>query len=129
VRYFFSQSHGDHSGCSAKKCALVCRSAAKCGTYLSSPNFTIWQNSAGVALAIYVQVIEDFGWDAMQRVLSSYETGKSSTYPKDTQGQVDLLWSKYSIESGEDLSPLLRKWGIPFTSNLTSKVTGLAIYT
>lgn len=70
---------------------------SKFATYLASPNFATWQADPGIALAIYVQVIEDYGWSVLQRVFTSYETGNSSTYPMDTQGRIDLFWSKYSI--------------------------------
>ena len=40
--------------------------------YLLSPNFTTWKSSPGIALCIYAQVIEDYGWDAMKNVFTSY---------------------------------------------------------
>jgi hypothetical protein len=39
------------------------------------------RRNAGLYLLIYAQVIEDFGWDSMRNVLTSYETGDSATYP------------------------------------------------
>ncbi len=50
--------------------------------YLLSPNFTTWKKDPKIALFVYAQVIEDYGWDSMKKVMTSYETGVSSTYPK-----------------------------------------------
>ena len=77
---------------------------------------------------IYAQVIEDFGWDVMKRVFTSYETGDEKTYPKDIQGKIDLFWSKMSIEAGCYLSSLLQKWGIPYTESFTNQVKKLPKY-
>jgi hypothetical protein len=64
--------------------------------YLKNPDYSVWSKDPGIALLIYAQVIEDYGWDVMGKVLKSYEVGDSSTYPKDDQGKIDLFWSKYS---------------------------------
>jgi hypothetical protein len=58
--------------------------------YLLSPNFSTWKNNAGIALMIYAQVIEDFGWGSMRNVMTSYETGNSTTYPTTEQGIIDF---------------------------------------
>ncbi len=77
---------------------------------------------------IYAQVIEDFGWDSMRNVMTSYETGDSATYPTSEQGIIDFFWSQYSLQVEVDLSELLQKWDIPFTSDFTSRVEGLPAY-
>lgn len=97
-------------------------------TYLKSPSFRVWKNTPGIALFIYAQIIEDFGWNALKAVLKSYETGDSNTYPSNEQGQIDLFWSKMSIQVGQNLAPLLTKWGIPYSSGFTSKVKDLPAY-
>jgi hypothetical protein len=68
---------------------------------------------------IYAQVIEDYGWDAMRNVLTSYETDNPTTYPSTEQVIIDFFWSQYSLQVEVDLSGLLQKWAIPFTSNFT----------
>lgn len=65
--------------------------------YLLKPKFSVWKGDPGIALFIYAQVIEDFGWDMLKRVFTSYETANSSTFPDDSQGKIDLFWSKVSI--------------------------------
>jgi hypothetical protein len=72
----------------------------KIQAYLNNPSFTVWNNDAGIGLGIYVQMIEDFGWNTLQRVFTWYETGNANTFPTDTQGKIDLFWSRYSIEAG-----------------------------
>jgi hypothetical protein len=95
---------------------------------LKEPNFNVWKTDPGIGLMIYTQVIEDFGWDVMKRVFTSYETGDEKTYPKDIQGKIDLFWSKMSIEAGCYLSSLLQKWGIPYTESFTNQVKKLPKY-
>lgn len=102
---------------------------SKAKNYLLSPNFSTWKNEPGIALMIYAQVIEDYGWDVAKRVFTWYETNDSSRYPTDDQGKMDLFWARYSLEAGEDLSPLLTKWGIPYTSAMTNLTSSLPAYT
>ncbi len=64
--------------------------------YLLNPNYTDWKNQPGVALMIYAQIIEDYGWNAYKNVWTSYETGNSSTYPTDDQGKIDEFWQRMS---------------------------------
>jgi hypothetical protein len=102
---------------------------SKAKTYLLNPSFSTWKSEPGIALMIYAQVIEDYGWDVAKRVFTWYETNDSSKYPTDDQGRIDLFWARYSLEAGEDLSPLLTKWGIPYTSAMTNLTSSLPAYT
>jgi hypothetical protein len=38
--------------------------------YLKKPDLTKWKQNAGIALFIYAQVIEDYGWGPMNEVLT-----------------------------------------------------------
>lgn len=115
-------------GTSPKNAPWLIGQKSTASKYLLNPKFSTWKNNPGIALFVYAQVIEDFGWNSMKNVMSSYETGVSSTYPTTDQGIIDFFWSKYSLEVGVDLSGLLKKWAIPFTSDFTSKVVGLPPY-
>ncbi len=42
--------------------------------YLKNPDWNKWKSDPGVGLMMYAQVIEDYGWDKMRNVLTSYET-------------------------------------------------------
>ncbi len=96
--------------------------------YLLNPNFDTWKSKPGVALGIDAQVIEDYGWNVMQNVLSWYETAASSELPVTYQDKIDIFWARYSLKAGVDLTLLLNKWKIPFTQKFTDLVAGLPSY-
>ncbi len=77
---------------------------------------------------LYAQVIEDFGWDVMKNVLSSYEKDAQSSLPNTDQEKIDVFWSKYSLAAKENLTPLLDKFKVPFSENFTNKVKDLPLY-
>ncbi len=64
----------------------------------------------------------------MERVLSSYEVDESSKYIKSDQNKIDVFWAKYSCQAGQNLSPLLEKWGIPYSQGFQYYVGKLPMY-
>ena len=53
--------------------------------YFLAPDYEKLKRNSGLYLTIYAQVIEDFGWDVMKKVLSSYEKDVQSGLPRNDQ--------------------------------------------
>jgi hypothetical protein len=53
--------------------------------YLKKPDFIKWKADPGIALGIYAQIIEEFGWDTIKKVFSSYEGSPKELLPKNNQ--------------------------------------------
>jgi hypothetical protein len=55
------------------------------GAYFLAPDYEKMKKDSFIYLMLYAQVIEDFGWDVMKKVLSSYEKDAQSELPKNDQ--------------------------------------------
>lgn len=117
------------SGLTPKDNPWLLSQRADITAYLSSPNFEVWKTKPGVALGIYAQVIEDYGWRKMKEVLSWYETAATADLPNTNQEKIDIFWGRYSRAVGVNLAALLTKWGIPTATKFSDLVTGLPAYT
>jgi hypothetical protein len=53
--------------------------------YFLAPDYEKMKTNPALYLMLYAQVIEDFGWDVMKKVLSSYEKDAQSELPKNDQ--------------------------------------------
>ena len=115
-------------GTSPKNASWLNNQKTSIRNYLLNSNFDTSKSKPGFALGIYAQVIEDYGWNVMQDVLSWYETAASSELPVTNQDKIDIFWARYSLKAGVDLTLLLNKWKIPFTQKFTDLVAGLPSY-
>jgi hypothetical protein len=74
--------------------------------------FEKWKSDPFMALVMYAELIEAFGWDACQRWFRDYETGPK---PRNDQEKRDQFLTRYSKVVKRDLSPFFQKWGVPTT--------------
>lgn len=76
----------------------------------SGAPFEKWKSDPFLALVMYAELIEAFGWDSCQRWFRDYETGPK---PRNEQEKHDQFLTRYSKVVKRDLSPFFQKWGIP----------------
>ena len=68
-----------------------------------------WDQDPFLALATYAQIIESFGWEALQRTFKSYASEKEVS--RDYAAQVRSFVRLWSLELQRDLRPHWRHWG------------------
>lgn len=84
--------------------------------------FEKWKSDPFMALVMYAELIEAFGWDSCQRWFRDYETGPK---PKNDQEKRDQFLTRYSKVVKRDLSPFFQKWGVPTTEAARASLKGL----
>ncbi|KXJ20900.1 TRPM8 channel-associated factor homolog [Exaiptasia diaphana] len=86
--------------------------------YLSNgTNFDDWKESPGVALFIYAQLIQAFGWDSFKTLFRKYTN--ESIQPESNQEKIDLWFSLFSEVVGYNILPMAMFWGIPITESVS----------
>ena len=60
---------------------------------------------------MYVELQEEFGWEAFQRVFQSYLDSPKSELPKSDPEKRDQWMIRFSREVERDLSPCFQRWG------------------
>jgi hypothetical protein len=89
------------------------------------PTYERWKADPFVALCLYVQLQDAFGWEAYQKVFAEYRALPASDRPRTEQDKRDQWMARFSKTVGKNLSPFFRKWGVPISDNAAKSVAGL----
>ncbi|XP_018598447.1 TRPM8 channel-associated factor homolog [Scleropages formosus] len=75
------------------------------------------------ALETYMQLQEEFGWDAFKKVFAAYH--EMNNVPGDRDGKMNLYAETFSKVVGKNLAPFFKSWGWPIRPDLEEKLAGL----
>jgi hypothetical protein len=75
-------------------------------------DFETWKGDPFLALTMYAELTDEFGWSAVQKWFRSY-IGKPA--PSTDDARRDAFLTNFSRTVGRDLSPFFRRWGVPTT--------------
>ncbi|MHA3775671.1 M60 family metallopeptidase [Verrucomicrobiota bacterium sgz303538] len=100
--------------------------AKKWGRYrtMGTP-FEEWKKDPFLALGTYIQLIDGFGFDALKKVLRSYQGNDFGPLPKNEDEKRDQWMVRYSKIVGKNLGPYFDAWGIPVSSSAKSEIASL----
>ncbi len=87
--------------------------------------FDKWKGTAFLALHMYNQLIEVYGWQALENVIGKYQNLASEDRPKTDQDKMDLWLVTYSQDVGENLTNFFDQWGMPITEQAKNQVRHL----
>lgn len=93
----------------------------------SGSPFEKWKSTPFLALEMYNQLIEVYGWDALKNVIHKYTLLKPEERPQNDQQKMDLWLMMYSREVGQNLGNFFDKWGMPITSEARRSVSHLPV--
>ncbi len=84
-----------------------------------------WCEDPFLALHMYRQLIEGFGWETYQRVIASYADPAQGPAPADDAQKREQWMTRYSRAAGRDLSGFFRAWGVPVGDAACSALSDL----
>lgn len=88
--------------------------------------YSEWCADPFVALTLYVQLIEAFGWDALQRVFANYEAAPPEAKTVENEfGIIDEWVLRFSSVVGRSIAPFMVEWGLPVSSRVQEQLAGL----
>ena len=85
------------------------------GFFNNGAPFDDWGRKPGLALFIYAQLVNCFGWESYKKVFRSYHTLPSIRHPRTDQDKIDLWFEIFSETVKFNLQPLVEFWGIPLS--------------
>lgn len=88
-------------------------------------NYREWREDAFMALAIYMQMQERFGWSTFKRVFAEYRALPNSERPKSDRAKRDQWMTRFSRAAGTNLSPLFEEWNIPISQSAIDSLSDL----
>jgi hypothetical protein len=87
--------------------------------------FTEWQAEPFLALTMYRQLIEGFGWEPFHAAFAEYAALKPNERPRDDAQKRDQWLVRMSRATGRNLGPFFQRWGVPVSPTALSQVANL----
>ncbi len=84
-----------------------------------------WKSDPFLALVIYIQLREGFGWDAFKKVFAEYRDLPPAQHPKSDDQKRDQWMVRFSKTVGKNLGPLFQTWGIPVSESARNEIKSL----
>jgi hypothetical protein len=78
-----------------------------------SPSFEKWKADPFLALAMYVQLIDAFGWAPIEQVYRQYRQLPRSQYPATDAAKRDYWFTAISTATRRNLAPFFAQWKVP----------------
>lgn len=88
--------------------------------------FSDWQNDPFLALTMYAELREEFGWETFTKVFAGYRDAKD--HPNSEIDKHDQWMIRFSRASGRNLAPFFAAWGIPLSDSARQTVAGLPVW-
>ncbi|MFN3684263.1 MAG: M60 family metallopeptidase, partial [Fimbriimonadaceae bacterium] len=100
--------------------------ARRLRTYLQAgAPFERWKSDPFLALTMYVQVVDEFGWDAIRNAIASYHRMSPSERPRTDDQKRDAWMRALSRATGRNMGPFFRAWGVPVSDEAVRGMAGL----
>ena len=92
-----------------------------------SKNMTVknWGQVPKDALCMYIQLVEEFGWESFSKVFAEYRDLPKDEIPKNDDQKRDQWLIRMSRTVGRNLSPFFAKWGVPVSLAAKREVSKL----
>ena len=87
--------------------------------------FENWKKDPFLALQMYAQLVEAFGWDTYKKVFAEYRDLPGDQRPKGEQQKRDQWMVRFSNACGKNLGPFFDAWGVPVSAEAKASIAGL----
>jgi len=77
-----------------------------------APSFEKWKDNYFLALAMYVQLIDAFGWAPIEQVYRQYRQLPKSQYPATDAAKRDYWFTAISTATRRNLAPFFAQWKV-----------------
>jgi len=100
--------------------------AAQMARYdFDDPDFEQWKRDPFLALVMYEQLQQAFGWDAYRRVFAEYLALSQAERPQRDEEKRDQWLERFSKTVGRNLGPFFEAWGVPTSEAARDSISGL----
>ena len=94
----------------------------------NNPDFELWKREPGLALLMYVQLQEAFGWDAYRQVFATYRDLPDAARPRSDNEKRDQWLVRFSRQVGRNLGPFFEMWGVPTSRAARASIVDLPVW-
>ena len=90
--------------------------------------FEAWQEDPFLALILYNQLREGFGWEPYKKVFAEYRALAPSQRPKNDDEKRDQWMVRFSRAVGKNLGPFFKAWGVPTSETARESIKELPVW-
>ncbi|MGC9318511.1 MAG: M60 family metallopeptidase [Armatimonadota bacterium] len=87
--------------------------------------FERWKRDPFLALKMYVQLQQAFGWEAFREVFAEYRDLPDDERPRSDDEKRDQWLVRFSRHVGRDLGPFFEAWGVPTSEQARASIADL----
>jgi hypothetical protein len=87
--------------------------------------FDKWKSDPFLALTMYIQLREAFGWEPFKQAFAAYQEIPGPKRPKSEEQKRDMWLVQMSTTTGKNLGPFFQAWGIPTSDAARDSVADL----
>lgn len=103
--------------------------AARMKTYFAGgANFAEWQVNPFLALSMYMQLRQAFGWEPFKKAFGEYRTLTNAERPRTEQDKHDQWMVRFSRACGKNLAPFFQTWGVPTSQQARDSLASLPVW-
>jgi hypothetical protein len=90
--------------------------------------FEEWKRDPFLALHMYVQMEDAFGWETFRRVFAEYRALPAAERPKTDDEKRDQWLVRFSRACGRNLGPFFEAWGVPTSERARGTIDTLPVW-
>lgn len=105
--------------------ALVERNKRMARYILGGAPFDKWKSDPFLALTMYLQIREAFGWEPFKHAFAAYQTLPRDQRPHTDDQKRDLWLFQISNATGKNLGPFFQAWGVPTSDAARASIAHL----
>lgn len=101
----------------------------KLQAYLAAgAQFEQWKRDPFLALLMYIQLQEAFGWDPFKAVFAEYRHLRAEERPQNDDEKRDQWMVRFSRTVGRNLGPFFQAWGVPTSEQARASIAHLPVW-
>ncbi len=90
--------------------------------------FERWKSDPFLALIMYSDMIDEFGWEPFKAVFREYRGLKDEERPKTDDEKRDQWLVRLSRRVGKNLGPYFDRWGVPVSQSAKDTIKGFPVW-
>jgi Peptidase M60, enhancin and enhancin-like/N-terminal domain of M60-like peptidases len=87
--------------------------------------FSEWKDDPFLALMMYIQLYEGFGWKPFEDIFAEYRKIPRDERPRSDEAKRDQWLVRFSKTVGKNLGPFFEAWGVPTSATARASVANL----
>ncbi|MBN2138398.1 MAG: M60 family metallopeptidase [Sedimentisphaerales bacterium] len=91
-------------------------------------DFEAWKRDPFLALDMYIQMQEAFGWDAFKKAFAEYRNLPASERPGSDADKRDQWLVRFSRTVGRNLGPYFEAWGVPTSESARDSIKEMPVW-